>query len=88
MPSLPQKMVTSDLLDPWSRAWSTGSVREAEVKPWGAGAETSVRTEVGSPEHRRQPLLLGCGVQMGLSGWRTVLLSALDTYVVTLRRWF
>lgn len=47
-PSLPQKRVTRDLLDPWSRAWSPGSVREAEVKPCGAGAETSPRTEAGS----------------------------------------
>ena len=59
MPSLLQKRVTRDLLDPWSRAWSTGSVREAEVKSCGAGAETSARTEVGSPEHRRQFSPLG-----------------------------
>ena len=58
-PSLLQKRVTQDLLDPWSRAWSTGSVREAEVKSCGAGAETSARTEVGSPEHRRQFSPLG-----------------------------
>ena len=38
----------------WSRAWSTGSVREAEVNPCRAGAEISPRTEAGSPEHRRQ----------------------------------
>ena len=88
VPSLLQKRVTRDLLDPWSRAWSTGSVREAEVKSCGAGAETSARTEVGSPEHRRQSSPLGCGVRMGLSGWGRMLLSALDTYVVTLRRWF
>ena len=39
------------------------SVREAEVKPCGAGAETSPRTEAGSPEHRRQPFPwdVGCG---------------------------
>ena len=62
-PSLPQKRLTRDLLDPWSRAWSTGSVREAEVKPCGAGAEPSPRTEAGSPEHRRQPFPwdVGCG---------------------------
>ena len=60
VPSLPQKRVTWDLLDPWSRAWSTGSVREAEGKPCGAGAETSPRTEVGSPEHRKQFPPLGC----------------------------
>ena len=59
-PSLPRKRVTRGLLDPWSRAWSTGSVREAEVKPCGAGAETSPRTESGSPEHRRRFLPLGC----------------------------
>ena len=45
MPSLLQKRVTQDLLDPWSRAWSTGAVREAEVKLCGAGAETSLKTE-------------------------------------------
>ena len=31
-PSLPQKRVTRDLLDPWSRAWSTGAVGKPEVK--------------------------------------------------------
>ena len=44
-PSLLQKRVTWDLLDPWSRAWSTGSVREAEVKSCRTGAETSLRTK-------------------------------------------
>ena len=78
-PSLPQKRVTRDLLDPWSRAWSPGSVREAEVKPWGAGAETSPRTEVGSPEHRRQFSPQVVGVEMGWGGRETpaVQLSAL-----------
>ena len=28
--SLLQESMTQDLLDPWSRAWSTGSIREAE----------------------------------------------------------
>ena len=37
-PSLLQKRVTQDILGPWSRAWSTGSVWEAEFKPCGAGA--------------------------------------------------
>ena len=60
MPRLPQNRVIRDLLDPWSRAWSTGSVREAEVKSCRAGVETSLKTEAGSPEHRRQSLLLGC----------------------------
>ena len=63
-PSLLQKRVTQDLLDPWSRAWSTGSVREAEVKSCRTGAETSLRTKVGSPEQRR--LLL----PSVLLGWR------------------
>ena len=58
--SLPQKTMTQDLLDPWSSAWSTGSVREAEGKPCRAGAETSPRTEAGSPEHRRRSSPLGC----------------------------
>ena len=58
-PSLLQKRVTQDLLDPWSRAWSTGSVREAEGKPCGAEAETSPKTEAGSPECRRQSSALG-----------------------------
>ena len=40
-----QKRVTRDLLDPWSRAWSTGSVREAEVHSCRTGAETSLRTK-------------------------------------------
>ena len=61
---------------PWSRAWSTGSVREAEVKLCGAGAGTSPRTQAGSPERRRRssPRVVGVGV-----GWETpaVLLSAL-----------
>ena len=67
-PSLPQKRVTRDLLDPWSRAWSTGSVREAEVKPGRAGAETSPRTEAGSPEHRKQSSPLSCWGGDG-AGW-------------------
>ena len=79
--------MTQDLLGPWSRAWSTGSVREAEVKPCGAGAETSPRTEAGSPEHRRQPSPLVVGVGMGLGGWgaSALLVSALNSSVVTLR---
>ena len=75
-PSLLQERVTRDLLDPWSRTWSTGSVREAEVKLCGAGAGTSPRTQAGSPERRRRssPRVVGVGV-----GWETpaVLLSAL-----------
>ena len=59
-PSLPQTRLTQDLLDPWSRGWSTGSVREAEGKLCGAEAETSPKTEAGSPEHRRQSSPLGC----------------------------
>ena len=79
MLSLPPKRVTRDLLDPWSRAWSTGSVTEG--KSCRAGAETSPRTEAGSAEHRRQSSPLGCwgGVGVGLGGWgpSAVLLSAL-----------
>ena len=67
-PCLLQKRVTRDLLDPWSRAWSTGSVREAEVKPCRAGAETSPRTEAESPEHRKQSSPLGCWGGDG-AGW-------------------
>ena len=78
-PSLLQKRVTWDLLDPWSRAWSTGSVREAEGKPYRPGAETSPRTKAGSPEHRRQSSPLGCwgGDGAGRRGASAVLLSAL-----------
>ena len=77
-PSLLQKRVTWDLLDPWSRAWSTGSVREAEGKSCRAGAETFPRTEAGSPEHRRQSSPLGCwggdgagraGSSVAISSW-------------------
>ena len=67
-PSLLQKRVTQDLLDPWSRGWSTGSVREAEGKPCGAGAETSPRTEAGSLEHRRQSSPLACWGEIGVGG--------------------
>ena len=68
VPSLPQKRLTGDLLDPWSRAWRPGSVREAEGKPCGAGAETSPRTEPGSPEHSRQSSPLGCWGEIGVGG--------------------
>ena len=63
-PSLLQKRVTQDLLDPWGRAWSTGSVREAEVKSYRTGAETSLRIKAESLEHRRLPL------PPALVGWR------------------
>ena len=68
VPSLPQKRLTGDLLDPWSRAWRPGSVREAEGKPCRAGAETSPRTEAGSPEHSRQSSPLGCWGEIGVGG--------------------
>ena len=68
VPSLPQKRLTGDLLDPWSRAWRPGSVREAEGKPCRAGAETSPRTEAGSPEHSRQSSPLGCWDEIGVGG--------------------
>jgi len=86
-PSLLQKRVTRDLLDPWSRAWSTGSVREAEGKPCGAGAETSPRTEVGSPEHRRRSSSLGCwgGDGAGRAGSICSVAISPDSSVVTLR---
>ena len=74
-PSLPQKRVTRDLLDPWSRAWSTGSVREAEVKPCGAGAGTSPRTQAGSPERRRRSSPLGCWGGGGLGNTCSVVIS-------------
>ena len=85
--SLLQERVTRDLLDPWSRAWSTGSVREAEVKPCGAGAETSPRTEAGSPEHRRQSLSLGCWGGDGAGRVESICCVAIspDSSVVTLR---
>jgi len=86
-PSLLQKRVTGDLLDPWSRAWRTGSVREAEVKPCRAGAETSPRTEAGSPEHRRQSSPLGCwgGDGAGRAGSICSVAISPDSSVVTLR---
>ena len=86
-PSLLQKRVTQDLLDPWSRAWSTGSVREAEGKLCGAEAETSPKTEAGSPEHRRQSSPLGCWGGGGV-GWAGTICSVAispDSSVVTLR---
>ena len=58
-PSLPQKRVTRDLLDPLSRAWSTRAVREAEVKSHRAGAMHVRKPKREVPEHRRQPLTPG-----------------------------
>ena len=72
-PSLPKKRVTPDLLDPWSRAWSTGSVTEG--KSCRAGAETSPRTEAGSAEHRRQSSPLGCWGGGGLGNTCSVVIS-------------
>ena len=74
------------LTDPWRRAWSTGSVREAEVKSCGAGAETSPRTEAGSPEHRRQSSPLGCwgGDAAGWAGSICLVAISPDSSVVTL----
>ena len=85
-PSLLQKRVTQDLLDPWSRAWSTGSVREAEGKLCGAEAETSPKTEAGSPEHRRQSSPLGCwgGNEAGRAGSICCVAISPDSSVVTL----
>jgi len=85
-PSLLQKRVTQDLMDPWSRAWSTGSVREAEVKLCRAGAETSPRTEAGSPEHRRLSSPLGCwgGDGAGQAGSICHVAISPDSSVVTL----
>ena len=74
-PSLPQKRLTRDLLDPWSRAWRPGSVREAEDKPCRAGAGTSPRTKAGSPEHRRQSSPLGCWGGGGLGNTCSVVIS-------------
>ena len=78
-PSLPQKRVTPDLLDPWSRAWSTGSGREAEGNSCGAGAETSPRTEAGvlSTEDGPHPWVVGVEMGLGGRGASAVLLSAL-----------
>jgi len=78
--------VTRDLLDPWSRVWSTGSVWEAEVKPCRAGAETSPRTEAGSPEHRRLSSPLGCwgGDGAGQAGSICHVAISPDSSVVTL----
>ena len=82
-PSLPQKRVTRDLLDPLSRAWSTGSVREAEVKPCGAGAEISPRTEAGSPCEQKTTFCWGGDGVGGRKEASAELLSALDSSVVT-----
>ena len=62
------------------------SVREAEGKPCGAGAETSPRTEAGSPEHRRQSSPLGCwgGDGAGRAGSICCVAISPDSSVVTL----
>ena len=55
-----------------------------------AGAETSLKTEAGSPEHRRQSLPLGCwgGDGAGWVGSICHVAISPDSSVVTLRRWF
>ena len=85
--SLPKKRVTQDLLDPWSRAWSSGSVNEAEAKLCGAGAETSLKTKAGSPEHRRQASPPGCwgGDGVGRAGSTYCVGISPESSVVTLR---
>ena len=51
-----------------------------------AGAETSPRTEAGSPstEDSPHPWVVGVEMRLGRCGASTVLLSALDTSVLTL----
>ena len=74
--------MTQDLLDPWSRAWSTGSIREAEFSHEGQELRhlQEPKWEVLSTEDSPELLGLGLGVQEASA----VLLSALDSSVVTL----
>ena len=57
-----------------------------EVKACRAGAETSLNTEVGSPEHRSQSSPLGCGGGDGAGRAGTICSVAIspDSSVVTL----
>ena len=67
-PSLPQESMTQDLLDPWSRAWSTGSVREAEFSHAGQELRHLQEPKWGVLSTEDSPEPLGFGVEMGLGG--------------------
>ena len=73
--------MTQDLLDPWSRAWSTGSVREAEFSH--AGQELRHLQEpkwgVLSTEDSPHPWVVGVEMGLGGQGASAVLLSALTS---------
>ena len=87
-PSLLQERLTRDLLDPWSRAWSTGSVREAEGKSCTAGADLCPKTKEGSPWAEKttlNPWVVGVGRRLGGPEAYAKFLSALNTSVVTVR---
>ena len=85
-PSLLSKRVTRDLLDPWSRAWSTGSVRGAEVKSCSAGADLCPKTKEGSPWAEKttvNPWVVGVGRRLRGPEASAKFLSALNMSVVT-----
>ena len=78
--------MTQDLLDPWSRAWSTGSIREAEFSHEGQELRhlQEPKWEVLSTEDSPEPLGCWGGDGAGWAGSICVLLSALDSSVVTI----
>ena len=87
-PSLLQKRVTRDLLDPRSRVWSTGSVKEAEVKSRRAGADVCPKTKEGSARAQKTNLnlwVVGVGRRLGGPEASAKFLLALNTSVVTVR---
>ena len=85
-PNLLQKRLTQDLLDPWSRAWSTGPVRRLRLSREGLELRHLQELKWGVLSTEDSPHHWVVAVEMGLGGQLTfsVLLSALDTYVVTL----
>ena len=87
-PSLLQKRVTRDLLDPRSRVWSTGSVKEAEVKSRRAGADVCPKTKEGSARAQKTNLnlwVVGVGRRLVGPEASAKFLLALNTSVVTVR---
>ena len=87
-PSHLQKRVTRDLLDPWSRVWSTGSVREAEVKSRRVGADVCPKTKEGSAWAQMTTLnlwVVRVGRRLGGPEASAKFLLAVNTSVVTVR---
>ena len=66
-------------MDPWSRAWSTGSVREAEVKLCRVELRhlQELKRAILSTEDSPHPWVVGVEMELGGQGASAVLLSAL-----------